>query len=498
MVTLVLSKLVTWMRGLPGTSDLRALVYMDEVFGFVPPTAAPPAKKPILTILKQARAFGVGMVLATQNPVDLDYKAMSNAGTWLVGRLQTERDKERVLEGLRSAAGGTDVATLDEAIGGARAAAVPARQRARAGAGRLRDALGDVVPARAADEGADRDADAGRCAVRRRRQPAPRSAGCPAPSAASGRARGRRRRPGPPRRIPPRRGSRRSAATRTARGCARFSPRGSSIRFDDAAAELDTTEEWEALYGPLDNGLDLDSETPVDYDERDFRSDPPAGAVVRRAAAAARRGVVLPRRGERRSSSGSSPARTLDLFRNRPLKLFSRPGETQEQFAARATRRRRRPPTSEAAQDPRPARGEAGPARGRARDSPTPGRGARGRTALAADDRAARRRRQRAQRPARRPRAHAHDRPRRQRDRHGRLAPRHDRPRRRAPAHGRGEGRGEDRRARGARAGDPRRGGRDRRALGRSRRRRSRRSRSGPRRPTSASSSSRSCGFPTA
>ena len=117
-VTLVLSKLVTWMRGQPGTSDLRALVYMDEVFGFVPPTAAPPAKKPILTILKQARAFGVGMVLATQNPVDLDYKAMSNAGTWLVGRLQTENDKARVLEGLKSAAGGTDLAALDAAIGG--------------------------------------------------------------------------------------------------------------------------------------------------------------------------------------------------------------------------------------------------------------------------------------------------------------------------------------------------------------------------------------------
>ena len=99
-VTLVLSKLVTWMRGLPGTNELRALVYMDEVFGFAPPTAMPPAKQPILTILKQARAFGVGMVLSTQNPVDLDYKAMANAGTWLVGRLQTENDKARVLEGL--------------------------------------------------------------------------------------------------------------------------------------------------------------------------------------------------------------------------------------------------------------------------------------------------------------------------------------------------------------------------------------------------------------
>src|SRR6187401_2563126 len=118
VVTLVFSKLVTWMRGQEGTPDLRALAYMDEVFGYVPPSAAPPAKKPILTIFKQGRAFGMGLVLSTQNPVDLDYKAMSNAGTWLVGRLQTANDKARVLEGLRSAAGTTDVAELDRAIGG--------------------------------------------------------------------------------------------------------------------------------------------------------------------------------------------------------------------------------------------------------------------------------------------------------------------------------------------------------------------------------------------
>src|SRR3954452_19401352 len=118
VTTLVFGKLVSWMRGQSGTSDLRALAYMDEVAGYVPPTAAPPAKKPILTILKQGRAFGLGLVLSTQNPVDLDYKAMSNAGIWLVGRLQTENDKARVLEGLRSAAGGTDIGSLDAAIGG--------------------------------------------------------------------------------------------------------------------------------------------------------------------------------------------------------------------------------------------------------------------------------------------------------------------------------------------------------------------------------------------
>ncbi len=102
-VTLLLQEVITWMRTQAGTSSLRALVFMDEVTGYLPPTAMPPSKKPMLTLLKQARAFGVGMVLATQNPVDVDYKALSNAGTWFLGRLQTERDKARVIEGLEGA-----------------------------------------------------------------------------------------------------------------------------------------------------------------------------------------------------------------------------------------------------------------------------------------------------------------------------------------------------------------------------------------------------------
>jgi hypothetical protein len=100
VVTLLLSKVVTWMRSRPGTSELSALIYMDEAFGYAPPSAEPPSKRPILTILKQARAFGVGLILVTQNPVDLDYKAMSNAGTWIVGRLQTENDRRRILDGI--------------------------------------------------------------------------------------------------------------------------------------------------------------------------------------------------------------------------------------------------------------------------------------------------------------------------------------------------------------------------------------------------------------
>jgi hypothetical protein len=103
-VSLLMNQILGWMRGQSGTTSLRAIVYMDEIFGFLPPTANPPSKLPMLTLLKQARAFGVGMVLATQNPVDLDYKALSNAGTWFIGRLQTERDKGRLLDGLDSAA----------------------------------------------------------------------------------------------------------------------------------------------------------------------------------------------------------------------------------------------------------------------------------------------------------------------------------------------------------------------------------------------------------
>jgi len=99
-VTILLNELIGWMRGQPGTSSLRALLYMDEIYGYFPPTAVPPSKTPMLILLKQARAYGLGVVLATQNPVDLDYKGLSNAGTWFIGRLQTERDKERVLEGL--------------------------------------------------------------------------------------------------------------------------------------------------------------------------------------------------------------------------------------------------------------------------------------------------------------------------------------------------------------------------------------------------------------
>lgn len=122
VVTRLLTEIVSWMRTQSGSPSLRALVYMDEVFGYFPPTENPPCKRPMLTLLKQARAYGVGCVLATQNPVDLDYKGLSNCGTWFLGRLQTERDKARVIDGLESVASGVsgrmDRATLDRTLSG--------------------------------------------------------------------------------------------------------------------------------------------------------------------------------------------------------------------------------------------------------------------------------------------------------------------------------------------------------------------------------------------
>ena len=120
-VTLLLNQMVAWMRRQPGTTSLRAILYMDEIFGYFPPVANPPSKAPLLTLLKQARAYGLGIMLTTQNPVDLDYKALSNMGTWFIGRLQTDRDRQRLLDGLENASSLDDAfdrAALDQRIAG--------------------------------------------------------------------------------------------------------------------------------------------------------------------------------------------------------------------------------------------------------------------------------------------------------------------------------------------------------------------------------------------
>ena len=338
VVTLVLSRLITWMHEQPGTSELRALVYLDEVFGFAPPTAAPPSKKPILTLLKQARAFGIGMVVATQNPVDLDYKAMANAGSWFVGRLQTENDKKRVLEGLRSAAGGVDVAALDTAIGGLeqrqfllqsahRAAPelfstrwamsflrgpltkdqidtlTPDEPKAASPAGDGAAAAPASAPALADDESAVAPAVAKSVTVRYLD-----------PAAPWGEAVGA---------VPE--GVRLQA----------FLAARVSLRYDDTKAGIDTTQEWEAVYGPLDGGLDLDDETTVDYDERDFRPEPAGGGAYVLSSAPLDKDSFY-RDAARAIQRRVADTQSLELLRCAELDLYSRPGETREQFETRA------------------------------------------------------------------------------------------------------------------------------------------------------------------
>jgi hypothetical protein len=119
-MTLLLADILAWVRTQPGTGSLRAILYIDELFGYMPPVANPPSKVLLLTLLKQARAYGLGVVLATQNPVDLDYRGLSNTGTWFIGRLQTERDKMRVMEGLEGVSGGQpfDKGAMEQTIAG--------------------------------------------------------------------------------------------------------------------------------------------------------------------------------------------------------------------------------------------------------------------------------------------------------------------------------------------------------------------------------------------
>jgi hypothetical protein len=320
-VTLVLSKLVTWMRAQSGTPDLRVLVYMDEVFGFAPPTALPPSKKPILTVLKQGRAFGVGMVLSTQNPVDLDYKAMANAGTWMVGRLQTENDKARVLEGLKSAAGGTDVGLLDAAIGGLakrQFMLVSAKTNTPVVFG-TRNALSTLSGPLTRDQVAEMT----------RAEAAPPAAPAPLPDEQT------------PVAPPVAAGVPVAYLDPTAPWAAQLGATAGgtlhaylaarvSIRFDDTG--VDELDEFEALYGPLDAGLDLERETVVDFDDRDFLPSG-TGDYVLPAVPLGERAFF--RDAEKDVARRVTRRQALELHRNAKLKLVSRPGEPFEAFAAR-------------------------------------------------------------------------------------------------------------------------------------------------------------------
>jgi hypothetical protein len=335
VVTLLLTKLVTWMRKLPGTSELKALIYADEVMGFAPPTAEPPTKRPILTLYKQARAHGVGVVMATQNPVDLDYKLMSNAGTWMVGRLQTQRDKARILEGLRSASGEVDVSAWDARIG-----ALGKRQFLLKSAKSAEPTLFTTRWAMSFLRGPLTRAEL--LALRKERSewtsaPADPPAGearasvgpdesAVAPKVAEG---------VPVRYLDP------AAPWAQELG---VDPRGRRLEpglaarvrllFDETKADVRHEEEWEAVFFPLRPELSADDAVEVDYDRRDFRDTPIDGAAY----ALSRVPIDRPDffvAAERAIEDHLFRHETLKVYRNPALKLYARPGESEEEFRAR-------------------------------------------------------------------------------------------------------------------------------------------------------------------
>jgi len=352
VVTLLLSKMVTWMRAQPGTSDLRALVYMDEVFGYVPPVGNPPSKKPILTILKQARAFGVGLVMSTQNPVDIDYKAISNAGTWMIGRLQTERDQQRLLDGMSSSDGSIDLTELSKTISGldkrqfvlhSTKASAPVVFNTRWAMSYLpgpltREQIASLTPdARRQQATQMQTAEAAGASA------AGAASGAGAPSGAA---------------AAPLADNESSIAPQVADtvdvryldngvpyaddiGASAGSHRlqaGVAVRvemlFDETKAKLRHEVEWEAIVTPLDGPFDPDDALIVDYDDRDLIKQAPDNAVY-----------ILPD-AKIKNKGYFSAAKTavkdhlyrdkeITIFHNPSLKLYSRAGETESDFEVR-------------------------------------------------------------------------------------------------------------------------------------------------------------------
>ena len=355
VVTLILSKVVTWMRKQAGTPELRALIYMDEVFGYVPPTAMPPSKKPILTILKQARAFGVGLVLATQNPVDVDYKALSNAGTWMVGRLQTERDKDRLLEGMSAASGGANKEDLSNIISALdkrefllhqTRSPVPTVFGTRWAMSYLpgpltRTQIGTLMEDRKASASTSGPQDAPEGATEER----PGASRNPKGSRAAA--------------ARPLGDDETDMAPTVADGVdVKFvdpaspwlaevggDPNGTrlvagvaarvNLLFDDTKADLRHEVEWEAVVSPIDDDIDIDNAVEVDFDDRDLRNDRIDDSHV----------FVLPdakihTKGLFNSAKTSLKDKlyrneSLELMTNKELKLASRVGETPEAFQQR-------------------------------------------------------------------------------------------------------------------------------------------------------------------
>lgn len=336
MVTLILSKVVTWFRSLQGSDRLRALVYMDEVFGYVPPVAEPPSKKPILTILKQARAFGVGMVLVTQNPVDLDYKAVSNAGTWMIGRLQTETDKRRMLEGLEVADGGSSTVGYSDLISslGKREFILHTTQKREPVLFKARRSMSYRAGPFTLDQVATLMAD---------RKPEPSTEIItPPPGGVAGLIEDSV--PVMPRvadgisavfldPAAPWAGTIGADLTSTSYQAAIAAT--VNLLYDDARAGITHQEAYEAVVFPLAAALGQGSVVAVDHDPRDFRDSPAQTAT----------GFVLPDAKIQNKTYWKSVAsqlkdhlvanRKIEVSKNADLKLYSRVGETEEEFLAR-------------------------------------------------------------------------------------------------------------------------------------------------------------------
>jgi uncharacterized protein DUF87 len=337
VVTLVLSKMITWMRAQAGTGDLRALVYMDEVYGFVPPTAEPPAKKPILTLLKQARAFGVGMLLSTQNPVDLDYKAMSNAGTWCVGRLQTERDKARILEALQSASGLADVGELDTTISGLgkRQFLLHNTREREPSLFTTRWALsylrGPLTKEQISDLTSYVPSETGEAPTAQ----APTS-DAPTSEVADGETPVM---PGITDRINVYHADPAApwvadmgdpdSTTYTPVIAARI-----TVTFDDTPAKLSYTQEYERIFTNLGDRFDAEAGVDVDYDDRDFESVAPDGAIYRIPDADLTK-VSWFNAARTKLKDYLYRSQTITIFKNPKLKLYSRPGESRDDFLKR-------------------------------------------------------------------------------------------------------------------------------------------------------------------
>jgi hypothetical protein len=347
VTSLMLSKLVTWMRRQSGTTDLRAMLYMDEVAGYLPPTEKPPTKKPIMTLMKQARAFGVGVILSTQNPVDLDYKAMSNAGTWMIGRLQTDRDKARLLEGMASAAGSVDVAAVDATISGLGKREFVLRRagkdqpevftsrwamsylRGPMTRDQIAQVMAPVLPDPTPKDRLAATAADATSPVLPDPTPEDRLA-ADATSVMPGVADG----------VAVRWvdvaapwlgdvGGNSVGTTYEAAIVARV-----AIRYDETKADLVHDIEYEAVVFPLGDHVDVSTAVQVDYDDRDLRNNARAGATYRLPDAKIGTKTFFTQV-ERDLRDHLTRSLTLDIPANADLKLYGRPGESAEEFATR-------------------------------------------------------------------------------------------------------------------------------------------------------------------